>query len=229
MADGWEAARRGLCAEIEREVAETAAYLGKTELDQRVMAAMAKVPRHLFVPEASRGQAYSNRPLPIGEGQTISQPYIVAVMSDLAASSPGDRVLDVGTGCGYQAAVLAELGCEVYSIERHRSLSERARSNLAAAGYGAVRLRCGDGLEGWPEAAPFAAILVAATWQGNAPPRLVAQMGAPGRMIIPLAEASRFPRFTHSQSLTRIEKATDGSLTEQGLLPVAFVPLIGES
>jgi protein-L-isoaspartate(D-aspartate) O-methyltransferase len=147
-------------------------------------------------------------------------------MTDLAEPQPGDRVLDVGTGSGYQAAVLAELGCQVYSIERLQGLLDRAADNLASAGYDAVRLRCGDGLQGWPEAAPFDAILVAAAWPGEAPVALVEQLRAPGRLVIPLA---RKGPFGEQQVLTRVDKGLDGEVTEQGLLPVAFVPLIGES
>ena len=229
MTGTWESARQAMCAEIEAEVKETESFLGKAALDPRVMAAMAKVPRHLFVPEAYRAAAYDNKPLPIGEGQTISQPYIVAVMSDLAATRHGDRVLDVGTGCGYQAAVLAELGCQVYSIERHGGLVADAVRNLDLAGYREVRLRTGDGLKGWPEAAPFHAILVAAAHKGAAPPLLIEQLRAPGRMAIPLSRQGFFGRFGGTQELMRVTKAEDGEVAMDSMLPVAFVPLIEEA
>jgi protein-L-isoaspartate(D-aspartate) O-methyltransferase len=229
MTGTWESARQAMCAEIAAEVKETESFLGKAALDPRVMAAMAKVPRHLFVPVAYRAAAYDNKPLPIGEGQTISQPYIVAVMSDLAATRRGDRVLDVGTGCGYQAAVLAELGCQVYSIERHGGLVAGAVRNLDLAGYREVRLRTGDGLKGWPEAAPFHAILVAAAREGAAPPLLIEQLRAPGRMVIPLSRRGFFGRFGNTQELMRVIKAEDGELVVDSMLPVAFVPLIEEA
>jgi len=226
MTDDWEAARKTLCETIAQEVRDTARFIGKDALDPKVLAAMARVPRHLFVPARDRRAAYDNRPLPIGEGQTISQPFIVALMTDLSEARPGQRVLDVGSGSGYQAAVLAELGCRVYGIERLQSLCDRAARNLAQAGYGAVRLRCGNGLLGWPEAAPFDAILVAAAWRGRAPAALLAQLRAPGNLVIPLARPGP---FGEGQILTRFRKDPDGKVTEQGLLPVAFVPLIGES
>jgi protein-L-isoaspartate(D-aspartate) O-methyltransferase len=224
-----------MLAEIDTEFAATRGFVARDRLDPRVTAAMAAVPRHLFVPPDLRDQAYRNRPLPIGEGQTISQPFIVALMSDLAAPLPGDRVLEVGTGCGYQTAVLAEMGAEVYSIERLPGLAAQAARNLEAAGYSDVRLRQGDGSLGWPEAAPFQAILVAAAAFKRAPPALIAQLAPGGRLVIPVAVADlpralRFardlPPVTSSQELRLITKDAEGRLDDRLMLPVAFVPLV---
>lgn len=210
---------------IEEEVAETAHWLGKSKLDPRVMEAMARVPRHAFVPRMETAYAYDNQPLPIGYGQTISQPYIVAVMSDQAAIGPGARVLEVGTGSGYQAAVLAEMGAEVWTIEALPELAEEAARRLKAAGYDKVHCRQGDGAKGWPEHAPFDAILVTAAATAI-PPALIDQLKHGGRMIIPLGAPDSLFRFGASQRLLRIDKAADGTISEKVILPVAFVPLI---
>lgn len=210
---------------IDEEVAETAHWLGKGRLDPAVRAALARTPRHRFVPMMEEGDAYRNQPLPIGLGQTISQPYIVAVMTDQANIGPGSRVLEVGTGSGYQAAVLAELGCEVWSIEALPELAEEAAARLKELGYDKVHCRQGDGARGWPEAAPFDAILVTAAATAI-PPALIDQLKRGGRMIIPLGPPDGAIRFTSSQRLLRIEKTEDGSLKEKVILPVAFVPLV---
>ena len=224
-----------LLADIEEEVVATRDYLGKENLDPRVMAAMAAVPRHLFVPPEHRKLAYRNRPLPIGGGQTISQPFIVALMSDLAAPRPGDKVLEVGTGCGYQAAVLAEMGADVYSIERRPALAEQAGDNLRQAGYPNVKLRQGDGSLGWPEAAPFAAILVTAAAFRRPPPALIEQLALGGRLVIPvskeglletLCSAVDLPALTASQELRLVTKDAKGGIKARVILPVAFVPLV---
>ncbi len=224
-----------LLADIEAEVVATRDYLGKESLDPRVMAAMAAVPRHLFVPPEQRRLAYRNRPLPIGGGQTISQPFIVALMSDLAAPRPGDKVLEVGTGCGYQAAVLAEMGADVYSIERLPDLAEQAAENLRQAGYPGVKLRRGDGSLGWPEAAPFAAILVTAAAFRRPPPALIEQLAPGGRLVIPVSKDGVFgniclgvdlPGLTASQELRLVVKDAQGGVRERVVLPVAFVPLV---
>ncbi|MGF1595114.1 MAG: protein-L-isoaspartate(D-aspartate) O-methyltransferase [Kiloniellaceae bacterium] len=224
-----EAERRELLRQIEAEVAETAHWLGKDHLAPEVMAAMARTPRHAFVPRMEEAYAYRNEPLPIGLGQTISQPYIVAVMTDQAlgatGTGPGTRVLEIGTGSGYQAAVLAELGCEVWSIEALPELAEEAAARLKALGYDKVRCRRGDGAKGWPEAAPFDAILVTAAATAI-PPALIDQLKRGGRLIIPLGPPDGLLRHSSSQRLLRIEKGEDGGLTETVVLPVAFVPLI---
>ncbi|HMA13994.1 MAG: protein-L-isoaspartate(D-aspartate) O-methyltransferase [Bacteroidota bacterium] len=224
-ADAREAERRDLLRQIEDEVRETAHWLGKDRLAPEVMSAMGRVPRHAFVPRMEEANAYRNEPLPIGLGQTISQPYIVAVMTDQAGVGPGSRVLEVGTGSGYQAAVLAELGCEVWSIEALPELAEEAAGRLKALGYGAVRCRQGDGARGWPEAAPFDAILVTAA-ATSIPPALVDQLKRGGRLIIPLGPPDGARRHSSSQRLLRIEKGENGGLKETVVLPVAFVPLV---
>ncbi len=185
-----------------------------------VIAAMGRVERHEFVPEALRARAYEDRPLPIGFGQTISQPYIVALMTDLLEPAPGDRVLEIGTGSGYQAAVLAELGLEVYSIEIVPELGDEAAARLDRLGYDKVATRVGDGYDGWPERAPFDGLVVTAA-AGHVPPPLIEQLKPGGRMVIPVGEPFRVQR------LVLITKAADGSLRSRQLLPVRFVPLTG--
>lgn len=231
--DPREGERRTLLRQIEDEVRETAHWLGKDRLAPEVMAAMARVPRHAFVPRMEESYAYRNEPLPIGLGQTISQPYIVAVMSDQAlggvagGAGEGDglRVLEVGTGSGYQAAVLAEMGAEVWSIEALPELAKAAAERLKALGYDRVHCRQGDGARGWPEAAPFDAIVVTAAATGI-PPALIDQMKRGGRLIIPLGAPDGVLRHSASQRLLRIEKGENGSLEETVVLPVAFVPLV---
>jgi protein-L-isoaspartate(D-aspartate) O-methyltransferase len=210
--------REALVREIQAEVRETASWTGRATLSPRVLAALRAVPRHEFVPEASRDAAYLNCPLPIGSGQTISQPYIVALMSELADVEPGDRVLEVGTGCGYQAAVLAELAERVYTIETIPSLAAEARARLARLGYANVEVREGDGWGGWPEQAPFDAILVTAAAR-EVPQPLVAQLAPGGKLVLPVGGTP------FSQHLLLVEKDARGNLKERGILPVAFVPL----
>jgi protein-L-isoaspartate(D-aspartate) O-methyltransferase len=185
-----------------------------------VIAAMSRVERHEFVPEALRDRAYEDRPLPIGYGQTISQPYIVALMTDLLEPGPGDRLLEVGTGSGYQAAVLAELGLEVYTIEIVPELAEQAAARLERLGYDKAATRVGDGYHGWPERAPFDGIVVTAA-ADHVPPPLVAQLRPGGRMVIPVGPAFMV------QQLVLVTKAADGTLRTRQLLPVRFVPLTG--
>jgi protein-L-isoaspartate(D-aspartate) O-methyltransferase len=193
---------------------------GRDITDQRVLDAMRKVPRHKFMPESMRGLAYMDKPLPIGEGQTISQPYIVALMTQLAEPTTQSRALDIGTGSGYQAAVLAELVDHVYSIEILKPLANAARERLASLGYGDVEVRCGDGYRGWPEHAPFGIIIVAAAPE-HVPRPLIDQLSAGGRLIIPIGECSQY--------LTVVEKKRDGSIDTTYVAPVAFVPMTGEA
>ena len=188
--------------------------------DARVLAAMRRVPRHELVPEAEREYAYDDGPLPIGEGQTISQPYIVAAMSEAAALRGDERVLEVGTGSGYQAAVLAELAREVYTIELEPELAARAKRDLTRLGYEKVHTRTGDGYRGWPEAAPFDAILVTAA-PDHVPPDLEAQLRVGGRLVIPVGDSA-------DQELWLFTK-TERGLERKRLMPVRFVPLRGES
>ena len=187
--------------------------------DALVLEAMRKVPRHLFVPESLRDSAYEDGPLPIGEEQTISQPYIVALMTALAAPRPGERVLEVGTGSGYQAAILAEIGVEVYTIEIVPPLAERAAALLRDLGYGSVHTRIGDGYRGWPEASPFDAILVTAAPE-RIPEPLKEQLRVGGRLVIPVGAAT--------QELLRITR-TESGFQEERVAPVRFVPMTGEA
>jgi protein-L-isoaspartate(D-aspartate) O-methyltransferase len=218
--DDYAAARARLLEEIDEGVRETRDYLGFDTLDPRVRAALGTVPRHELVPEDERDRAYEDRPLPIGYGQTISQPYIVAIMTALLELEPTDRVLEVGTGSGYQAAILAELTREVYSIEIIEALGRRAKENLARLGYERIHLRVGDGYDGWPEAAPFDAIIVTAA-ASHVPPPLLRQLEPGGRMIVPVG--SRFV----TQQLVLVEKDAEGEITTRQILPVVFVPLTG--
>lgn len=219
-AEDFEAARRRMVAEIRADVEATSRRIGKRELDPRVLEAMGRVPRHEFVPEALRGRAYENRPLPIGYGQTISQPYIVALMTDLARVSPGHKVFELGAGSGYQAAVLADLGARVYTVEIVPPLGEQARERLERLGYRDVAVRVGDGYYGWEEHAPFDAIVVTAA-ASHIPPPLVRQLKPGGRMVIPVGSPFQ------TQQLTLLEKSEAGAVTTRQLLPVLFVPVTG--
>ncbi len=212
--------RTALLAEIQEEMRETARWTGRASLSPRVSAALAKVRREAFVRPGSEAFAYENRPLAIGHGQTISQPFIVALMTELLDLAPDDVVLEVGTGSGYQAAVLAELVREVCSIEVIPELARRAGEVLAAEGYRNVVLRTGDGGLGWPERAPFDAIIVTAV-APDIPPALIEQLRPGGRMVIPVG-----PR-DGEQELLVVGKAADGAVTRRSVLPVAFVPLTG--
>jgi protein-L-isoaspartate(D-aspartate) O-methyltransferase len=188
--------------------------------DARVAAAMRRVPREVFVAPEFAAYAYDDMPLPIAEGQTISQPYIVALMAEAAAIGPDDRVLEVGAGSGYAAAVLGEMAREVHTVERHARLAGEARDRLRRLGYGNVEVHEGDGQGGWPEAAPFDAILVAAAG-GSVPEPLLQQLAPSGRLVMPVGEAHG------AQRLLRLKKLADGQFEEEDLGPVAFVPLVG--
>jgi protein-L-isoaspartate(D-aspartate) O-methyltransferase len=213
----YAAQRAALVAEVEDDVRRTELYTGRSELDPRVIEAIGSVPRHEFVPAQYRDDAYDNRPLPIGGGQTISQPYIVALMTDLAAVDTESVVLEIGTGSGYQAAVLAEIVRHVYSIEIVEPLGLRAADTLERLGYENVSVRIGDGYRGWPELAPFDAILVTAAPE-QIPQPLIDQLRPGGRLVVPVGPQRE------GQSLRVIEKDADGELSETDVLPVRFVP-----
>jgi protein-L-isoaspartate(D-aspartate) O-methyltransferase len=213
-------ARQRMIGDIERTQREVARETGGPTLERKVLAVMGDVPRHLFVPPGRQDSAYENRPLPIGNGQTISQPYIVALMTDLLRVKPGDRVFELGTGSGYQAAILAKLAREVYTVEIVAPLGTQAAERLALLGFANVRVKVADGYYGWPEHAPFDAIMVTAA-ASHVPPPLVRQLKPGGRMVIPVGTSFL------TQHLLLIEKATDGTLTTRQVLPVSFVPLTG--
>lgn len=218
--DAYAEARAQLVEEIEDHVRATSDYLERDALDERVLQAIGSVPRHEFVPPDVRPRAYDNRPLPIGYGQTISQPYIVAIMTDLMDLQPGDRALEIGTGSGYQAAILAALIDAVYSIEIIAPLGEAAAGRLQRLGFDNVEVRIGDGYYGWEEQAPFDAIVVTAA-ASHIPPPLLKQLKPGGRMIIPVG--SRFL----TQQLLLVRKQSDGEIVTRQILPVAFVPFTG--
>jgi protein-L-isoaspartate(D-aspartate) O-methyltransferase len=220
-ADGqdYTAQRARMVAEVEAMYAETRAETGLTAMSEPVRKALAKVERHRLVPPGEASRAYRNHPLPIGAGQTISQPYIVALSTDLLNPRPGDVVLEVGTGSGYQAAVLAEIVSRVYSIEIIPSLGNEARKRLEELGYGNIEVRIGDGYAGWPEKAPFDGIVVTAA-APRVPQALVDQLKPGGRMVIPVGGAGDI------QYLKLLTKRADGGVEEKKVLPVRFVPLV---
>jgi protein-L-isoaspartate(D-aspartate) O-methyltransferase len=217
----YAAMREQMVKEIEADVRYTSRYIGRKVLDTRVMEAVGRVPRHEFVPQEERPHAYENRPLPIGWGQTISQPYIVALMSDLMRPNASARVLEIGTGSGYQAAILGELVDQVYTIEIVDALADEARERLHRLGYDNVTVRLGDGYYGWEEHAPFDAIIVTAA-SPRIPPPLIEQLKPGGVMVIPVGH-----RFL-TQQLTLVEKGDNGEISTRLVLPVAFVPLTGD-
>lgn len=190
--------------------------------DPNVLRAMRRVPRHIFVPEPVRRDAYLNSALPIGYDQTISQPFIVAHMTELLDLHPGDKVLEIGTGSGYQAAVLAELSDHVYTIEIVKPLGERAEALLRELGYDSIHVRIGDGFNGWPEAAPFDRIIVTCA-PDDIPGPLIRQLKTGGRMVIPVGEK------TGIQYLVEVRKGTNGKLSRRNHYPVRFVPMTGEA
>ena len=213
--------REAMLRDIEEEIGYTRSEIGKDAFAERVMAAMARVPRERFVPESHRVFAFANGPLPIGHGQTISQPYIVALMTDLLEPQAEDAILEIGTGSGYQAAVLAELVRQVYSVEIIAALAGMARERLAELGYANVQVGNADGYLGWPEHAPFDGILVTAA-APYVPPPLVEQLKPGGRLVIPIGAPGCI------QQLRVVEKGSDGTTSSRNILSVAFVPLTRE-
>ncbi|HEX8962221.1 MAG TPA: protein-L-isoaspartate(D-aspartate) O-methyltransferase [Rhodocyclaceae bacterium] len=211
--------RKSMLRDIEQEVVYTRAEIGKDALDPRVMAAIAKVPRERFVPEPYRFRAFANGPVPIGHGQTISQPYMVALMTDLVAPRPDSTILEVGTGSGYQAAVLAQVVARVFSVEVVPELAQAAERRLRDLGYANVAIRQADGWDGWPEHAPYDGVVVTAAAE-RVPPRLLDQLKPGARLVIPVGEPGGV------QVLEVHEKRADGSVERRPVLMVAFVPLV---
>lgn len=219
--DVFQRQRHELVNIIKDDVTMTRDFLDQGSLDEGVLDAIGKVPRHEFVPNDQRPYAYENRPLPIGYGQTISQPYIVAIMTDLLKPKKTDRVLEVGTGSGYQAAILAELVDSVYTIEIIEELGKQAADHLKQTDYNTVHTRIGDGYYGWETEAPFDSIIVTAV-ASHIPPPLIKQLKPGGRMIIPVGGQFMM------QYLTLVIKDFDNKVTTRQILPVAFVPLTGK-
>ncbi len=225
MSDDRRSERRRLVQAIEADVQQTRAQTGFARLEPRIREALLEVPRHRFVTRDQADRAYVNRALGIGHGQTISQPFIVALMTQLLDPKPGDRILEVGTGSGYQMAILAAIGATVYGIERVPALAEQARRRVIdQLGYTGIQVRVGNGFSGWPEAAPFDGILVTAAPE-TLPPRLVEQLRPGGHLVVPLGPTQG------PQHLTRVSKAAEdsGPLRHDPILPVAFVPLVDET
>jgi protein-L-isoaspartate(D-aspartate) O-methyltransferase len=214
-------AQQDMLEAIKQSVLETADYTGKSRLSDAVMQQMATVPRHEFVPERERPHAYLNKPLSIGHRQTISQPLIVALMTDFLEPEAGDVMLEVGTGSGYQAAVLSGLVSTVYSIEIVPELATRAADDLKRLGYDNVVVKAGDGYLGWPQHAPFDGIIVTAAAQ-EIPPPLLEQLKPGAKLVIPVETSVGY------QELLVVEKAGDGGISSRSVLPVRFVPLTGE-
>lgn len=212
---------QSMLQDIEIEVKLTSHMIGKNALDSRVMAAMAQVPRQQFVPEELQGRAFYNGPLPIGQGQTISQPYIVALMSDLLNPKEDHAILEIGTGSGYQTAILASLVRQVYSVEIIEKLSTASRERLDKLGFHNVSLRAGDGYPGWPEHAPYDGIIVTAA-APHIPRPLIEQLRVGARLVIPVGEPYGY------QVLKVLEKKADGKIETQNVLGVSFVPLTGK-
>jgi protein-L-isoaspartate(D-aspartate) O-methyltransferase len=218
--DEYRAKREQMIKEIEADVRLTSRRIGKKQLSKSVMKAMANVPRHEFVPRRLRRAAYENRPLPIGYGQTISQPYIVALMTDLLDVEGDDIVLEVGTGSGYQAAILAQLVKKIYTIEIIKALGEQAKGRLEDLDYQNIAVQVGDGYYGLEGLAPFDGIIVTAA-AGHVPPPLIKQLRPGGKMVIPVGGAFM------TQQLMVVEKRNDGKIITKQVLPVIFVPLTG--
>ncbi len=220
-APNYQQLRNSMLDEIEEDVRRTALELGKDKLDERIIQALRDVPRHEFVPEELQEAAYYNRPLPIGYGQTISQPYIVAIMTDLLDLKDSDTIFELGTGSGYQAAVLSRLVKSVYTMEIISKLGERASKDLERLGYNNVSVRVGDGYFGWEEHAPFDAIIITAAGD-HIPPPLIEQLKTGGKMIIPIGGKFMV------QYLMLIEKTAGGKIKTREILPVRFVPITGK-
>lgn len=215
----FEREREQMIADIEFGVKATRSMTGRDHLDPRVLEAMRHVPREDFVPDDLRGSAFRDGALPVGHGQTISQPYIVAIMTDLLELTRASVVLEIGTGTGYQAAILAQLAKQVYSVERIPELARTAQYRLSEMGYDNIETRCGDGYLGWSEKAPFDAIVVTAA-APVIPPALIEQLGPGGRMVIPVG----LP-YMH-QELKLVTRDQEGKIQSSNLLAVAFVPLV---
>lgn len=207
--------------EKERERMVKTQIAGRDVTDKQVLEAMRSVPRHLFVGEENRNAAYRDSPLPIGYGQTISQPYIVAYMTEKLDIDSGDKVLEIGTGSGYQAAVLSEITKNVYTIEIIEELAAQARERFKELGYDSINVKAGDGYYGWKEHAPFDAIIVTAA-AGHVPPPLVRQLKAGGRIVIPVGGVYQV------QTLTLVKKESEDSIKTEQLMPVRFVPMTGQ-
>jgi protein-L-isoaspartate(D-aspartate) O-methyltransferase len=218
-AQDFAALRARMVEEVDAMYADTRVETGLARMSPAVRGALGKVERHRLLPPDQARTAYRNHPLSIGHGQTISQPYIVALSTDLLELKPGDSVLDVGTGSGYQAALLAEFARQVYSIELLEPLGRTAAARLADMGYRNIELRIGDGYQGWPDKAPFDAIVVTAA-APRIPPALLQQLKPGGRMVIPLGEEGGV------QFLVQVRKRDDGGYDERRVLPVRFVPLV---
>jgi protein-L-isoaspartate(D-aspartate) O-methyltransferase len=219
--EDYQVLRQRLVEQVSQDVIQTSAYIGKSSLDERVMRALGMVGRHRFVPADLQSQAYRNRPLPIGYGQTISQPYIVALMTDLLEPEAGDVVLEIGTGSGYQAAILSRLVSRVYSIEIIPELAKSASERLQRLGFENVEVKNADGYYGWQEHAPYDAIIVTAA-SSHIPPPLVQQLKPGGVLMIPVGSAFQV------QQLSMVKKGPDGEITTHQLMPVRFVPFTGE-
>ena len=219
--DERAADRERMVEAIERQALAAGGGTDHAKLDARVLEALRKVPRHAFVPAEAAPLAYADRPLDIGLRQSISQPFIVALMTHLLQVQPGDRVLEIGTGSGYQAAVLSVLAREVYSVEILAPLGAKAAETLSRLGYANVAVRIGDGYQGWEEHAPYDRIMVTAA-PDHVPPALIAQLKPGGRLVIPLGPSGTGPQ---AQDLMLIEKAADGTTTNTSIIPVRFVPL----
>jgi len=214
--DEMTSARHAMAAEVERTMAEMGPRTGRGTLSPRVMQALREVPRHLFVPPEHLSKAHLNRPLPIGYGQTISQPFIVALMSDLLDLRPDDKVLEVGTGSGYQTAILARLAHSVFTVELSEPLAERSQTTFQRLGLSNITTRIGDGHLGWPSEAPFGAIVVTAA-PPHIPEPLVEQLLPGGRLVVPVGD--------DEQQLILVEKRKDHSMVLRDIIPVCFVPL----
>jgi protein-L-isoaspartate(D-aspartate) O-methyltransferase len=215
--DPFDVDRQVLMGAIRTLAAHASDGIGKSGFDERVLAAMTKVPRHEFVPVEAQGLAYANVPLPIGQGKTISQPFIVAVMTHLLQIRPDEAVLEIGTGLGYQAAILAELAGLVYSVELNEDLARSAKERLKRQGYSKVSLRIGNGFHGWPEYAPFDKIIVTAA-PDLIPPPLIYQLKPGGRMVLPVG-------LPQAQRLLVADKDTSGRVTTRELMRVLFSSL----